>query len=64
MIIKVRRERVWGTVYTYPVCDTAKLLLKLIAGKGGKNAAKTFTPEHIETLKELGYELKIDAESI
>lgn len=60
MKIKLLRKTVIGTEYIYPNCDTSKLLLKLIAGKGGKNAPKTFTDGRVETLKELGYELIID----
>jgi hypothetical protein len=48
MSIQVRIRSVYGNDYTYPVCDTAKLLCSL-------TGAKTFTVHALTVIRELGY---------
>jgi len=48
MQIEVFNRREYGNTRTYPNNREAELFLKLI-GRG------TFAPEHLETIKELGY---------
>ena len=57
MKIKVRITKVYGSVTIYPVCETAKLLVKL-AG------TKTITSHALGVIEELGYEIEIIPEVI
>lgn len=63
MIIKVRKEVKFGRPHVYPVCETALLLLEFVNGNNYKDCV-TFTPRQIVTLKRLGYELQIEAETL
>ena len=55
MEITVKIKSVYGKELIYPVCDTARLL-SYLTGK------KTFTSEHIETIKNLGYKVTVQPE--
>jgi hypothetical protein len=57
MEITVKLKSVYGNDLIYPVCDTAVLLASL-TGK------KTFTPESIETIKELGYTVTVQPSTL
>lgn len=57
MIIKVRITKNYGIQAVYPVCETAQKLARL-AG------TKTLTPNIIKSIKDLGYELQVEQESL
>ena len=57
MIIEVFNRREYGNVRTYPNNREAELFLKLIV-RG------TFAPDHLETIKELGYEVSVVADPL
>ena len=48
-VLTVKKESKYGNELIYPICERAKLIVKLFDDK------KTFTPRHIEILKQLGY---------
>jgi hypothetical protein len=50
--IIVRIDRNYGNRVIYPICDTAKHFAEL-AG------TTTLTPKTVETIKKLGYEVKV-----
>ena len=50
--VQVEIKSNYGAKAIYPVCETAKLLLRL-AG------TKTFTPSAVITIKALGYQFEI-----
>jgi len=55
MEITVKIKNVYGNDLIYPICDTA-IMLASLTGK------KTFTAEHIETIKKLSYEVTVQSE--
>jgi hypothetical protein len=57
MQIIVQLKNNYGTQTVYPVCENAKHFTK-IAG------TKTLTNVHIETIKQLGFEIKIKQDNI
>ena len=48
-VLTVKKESKYGNELIYPICERAKLIVKLFDDK------KTFTPRHIEILKQLGF---------
>tara|TARA_R100001163_G_C5066676_1_gene205263 strand:- start:1737 stop:1946 length:210 start_codon:yes stop_codon:yes gene_type:complete len=48
-ILTVKKESKYGNELIYPICERSKLIVKLFDDK------KTFTPRHIEILKQLGF---------
>lgn len=63
MKITVRPEIVCGKRCAYPVCDKAKLFLKLIGG-GRKNPLRTLKVVHLDIIRELGYEVVAETPTI
>ena len=61
MKIKVEIAKSCGTIFATPICDTAKLFLKLVAGK---KARTKLTVANIEVIRELGYEVEVQAPTI
>jgi hypothetical protein len=57
MEITVKLKSVYGNDLIYPVCDKATLLASL-TGK------KTFTDESIKTIKNLGYTVTVQPETL
>jgi hypothetical protein len=57
MEITVKLKSVYGNDLIYPVCDKATLLASL-TGK------KTFTDESIKTIKDLGYTVTVQPETL
>lgn len=57
MNITVRIQYVYGVKLVYPVSDEAKLLARIAA-------TKTLTPSVIELIKELGYAINVEAETL
>ena len=57
MQLEVRITNDYGTKRVYPICETAILLAQLLN-------RKTFTPDDIATLKELGYTFIVTQETI
>jgi hypothetical protein len=51
-VIEVYRREVYGVDRIYPACEKAEKILDL-------TGTKTFLPNHVETLRELGYILKV-----
>lgn len=52
--ITVQIKIVYGNELIYPVCEVARLLLSL-------TKKKSFDRSDIQVIKDLGYEIKIDA---
>jgi len=48
-VLTVKKESKYGNELIYPICERAKLIVKLFDDK------KTFTRRHIEILKQLGF---------
>ena len=55
--IYVKKKNVYGNELVYPDCDTSTLLSQLLP-------TKTFAPDDIRILKQLGYKLKTKAEEL
>lgn len=55
--ITVRITTVYGKKSVYPVCQVAHYLAKL-------TGTKTFNDSQIQTIKDLGYEIAVEAQSI
>ena len=55
--IYVKKKNVYGNELVYPDCETSILLSNLMP-------TKTFAPDDIKILKQLGYKLKTKAEEL
>lgn len=55
--IYVKKKNVYGNELVYPDCYTSKLLSNLMP-------TKTFSPDDIRILKQLGYQLKTKEEEL
>jgi hypothetical protein len=55
--IYVKKKNVYGNELVYPDCETSILLSNLMP-------TKTFSPDDIRTLKQLGYKLKTKSEDL
>ena len=57
MELIVEKKNVFGIERIYPVCNKAKLFVRI-------SGNKTLLPEDIELIKKLGYNLKTESEKI
>ena len=55
--LKVRKDRAYGNVLFYPVCEKSRLFAKLAD-------RKTLTLDAIQTIKKLGYTFQLQQEAI
>lgn len=53
--ITVRIKNVYGNEMVYPACQESHLLANL-------TGTKTFTKYHLNTIRDLGYEIKVESQ--
>mgnify|MGYP005830556925 CR=1 FL=1 len=61
MNIIVKIKSVYNKDLIYPVCHKAKLFARI---SGATDEAKTLTPQTIRKIKELGYEIAVETQTL
>ena len=54
-VIVVKVREVYGRTLVYPACEKALIFAKL-------TGFKTFTPNNMDAMKELGYQVKVETD--
>lgn len=57
MYIEIRIQNVYGNDLIYPVCNTAKIFASMLG-------TKTLTRSAIDHIKKLGYEIRVQSQTL